>query len=218
MFDLYSSVRPNGHKVVILLEELGLPYRFRPVDLSKDEQKTPEFLALNPNGKVPVLVDPDGAGPDKRLVLSESGAILIYLAEKAGSPLLPSHGPDRAKVIEWLMFQMSGIGPVFGRLFYFSLMAPAPHSAVEVMFRHEADRLVSVIEGRLAKNTYIAGEEYSIADIALYPWMDMCERLKIDLSFAQSMSRWRKTLSRRPGVEAGMRVASDLFETLEKED
>lgn len=207
MMKLYSAPTPNGNKVAIALEELKLPYDFVSVDLSKREQKTPDFLAMNPNGKIPVLLDPEG-DQGQPLAIAESGAILIYLAEKTRSDLLPAEGAARSKVLEWLMFQMSSIGATFGQLFFLRLMAPEPNPSAEERFQAEADRLIRVMDDQLSRHTFIAGNTYSIADIALFPWMLVCERLSITLDDAPNLVRWRDTVGEREAVKRGMTVGS----------
>ncbi|CCG09187.1 glutathione S-transferase family protein [Pararhodospirillum photometricum] len=199
MIDLYTSPTPNGRKVSILLEELGLPYTVHAVDLAKGEQRAEAFLALNTNGKIPVIVD----GP---VVLAESGAILVYLAEKTGSPLLPTDPVGRAAVWQSLMFQMSGLGPTWGQVYYFSMRAPEPNPAALERFLTEANRQTDVLEAHLSRTPWVAGEHYTIADIAFYPWIVLADRLGIPLETRPALRRWRDTLTARPAVTAGMAV------------
>jgi GST-like protein len=168
---LYSLPTPNGVKVSILLEETGLPYEAHRVDFDRDEQKSPEFLTLNPNGKIPVIVDPAGPG-GRPLTLFESGAILVYLAEKTGQ-FLPRDSAGRYETLQWLMFQMAGIGPMFGQVGYFHKFAGREFEDKRPRDRYvaEARRLLGVLDGRLASRRWILGDEYTIADIAVFPWV-----------------------------------------------
>src|SRR5471030_1714292 len=168
---LYSLPTPNGVKVSIMLEEIGLPYEAHLIDIGKNETWTPEFLALNPNGKIPAILDPNG--PDGRpLALFESGAILIYLADKTGK-FIPQDAAGRYETIQWLMFQMGGIGPMFGQLGFFHKFAGKEFADKRPRDRYvaEAKRLLAVLEGRLATRTWIMGDAYTIADIATFPWV-----------------------------------------------
>ncbi|GEO80370.1 glutathione S-transferase family protein [Pararhodospirillum oryzae] len=201
MIDFHTAPTPNGRKVSILLEELALPYQVHTVNLSKGEQKAPGFLALNANGKIPVIVDSEGP-----VVLAESGAILIYLAEKTGSALLPATGAARAQVFQWLMFQISGLGATFGRVFYFRSRLPEPQPVGLAHFETEAQRLLDVMETQLAAHPWLGGDTYSIADIATYPWMAPHEKLGIPLGERPAVRRWMDTMAQRPAVIAGMAV------------
>ena len=168
---LYSLPTPNGVKVSIMLEETGLPYEVHLVDFNKDDQKTPEFLSLNPNGKIPAIIDPNGPG-GKPLGLFESGAILIYLAEKTGQ-LMPHDAAGRYQTIQWLMFQMSGIGPMFGQVGFFNKFAGKDYEDKRPRDRYvaESKRLLGVLDRRLADRAWIMGDTYSIADVATFPWV-----------------------------------------------
>ncbi len=173
MIDLYTWPTPNGHKASIMLEECGLEYRVRPVDIANGEQFAPEYEAINPNGKIPAIVDHDGPG-DGPFAVFESGAILIYLAEKTGR-LLSAEPRPRSQAIQWLMFQVGGIGPMFGQAQHFRRFAPQPLAYAIERYSKEAARLYGVLEKRLAISEFLAGEEYSIADIASYPWVKRAE-------------------------------------------
>ena len=201
MIDFYTWGTPNGRKVSILLEETGLPYRVHPVDISQGQQHDPAYLAINPNGKIPALVDSDGPG-DKPITVFESGAIMIYLAEKTGT-FLPAEA--RYEVLQWLLWQMGGFGPILGQTHYFRRMAKeqVPH-AIE-RFTAETRRLYGVLERRLAEAEYVAGP-YSIADMALYPWATRHEWQMIDLADFPHVKRWYDALSARPAVQKGMAV------------
>jgi GST-like protein len=205
MIELYTWSTPNGRKVSIMLEELGLPYDVHPVNIGKGDQFKPEFVALNPNSKIPAIVDPDGPG-GRRLAIFESGAILIYLAEKTGR-LMPSEPVARLEALEWLMFQMGGVGPMFGQAHHFLRAAPEPVPYAIERYTKEAGRLYGVLDGRLAKTPYLAGE-YSIADIATYPWVARHEWHKVDLADHPNVARWYEAIGRRPAVQRGMAVPS----------
>ncbi len=204
MIVLYTWSTPNGRKVSILLEELGLPYEVRPVDITQRAQFAPEFLALNPNGKIPVIVDPEG--PDGLpIVVFESGAILIYLAEKAGR-LLPRDLRSRTEVMQWLMFQMGGVGPMLGQAHHFLKFAPEPVPYAVERYRNEARRLYGVLERHLASRDWVAGDDYSIADIAIYPWIARHEWQQITLDDFPVVKAWFERVGARPAVQLGMRV------------
>ncbi|MCB1889497.1 MAG: glutathione S-transferase N-terminal domain-containing protein [Rhodocyclaceae bacterium] len=204
MIVLYTWSTPNGRKVSILLEELGLPYEVRPIDITQRAQFAPEFLALNPNGKIPVIVDPDG--PDGRpIVIFESGAILVYLADKAGR-LLPRDVRSRTEVMQWLMFQMGGIGPMLGQAHHFLKFAPEPVPYAVERYRNEARRLYGVLERHLASRDWIASDDYSIADIATYPWIARHPWQQIDLDDFPAVKAWYERVGARPAVQRGMAV------------
>ena len=202
MVELYTWETPNGRKVSIMLEECGLPYTVHPVDLGKGEQHAPEFLALNPNNRIPVIVDSDGPGGGP-ITLFESGAILIYLAGKTGK-FLPRSTRGKYKALEWLMFQMGGVGPMFGQLHVFLKMAdPVPYALDR--YSKERYRLYGVLDRRLGEAKYLAGE-YSIADIATYPWIARHTFHKTDLTLYPNVKRWFDAISARPAVVRGMSV------------
>jgi len=202
MIELYTWQTPNGRKVSIMLEECGLPYDVHPVNLGKGEQHAPEFTALNPNDKIPVIIDSDG--PDGLpITLMESGAILIYLAGKTGK-FLPQSTRGKYKALEWLMFQMGHVGPMFGQLHvYLKLADPVPYSLER--YSKERYRLYGVLDRRLGEAEYLAGE-YSIADIATYPWVARHTFHKTDLTQYPNVKRWFDILSARPAVARGMAV------------
>ncbi len=202
MIQLYTWDTPNGKKVSIMLEEVGLPYEVHPVNLRQGEQMKPEYLAINPNNKIPAIIDTDGPG-GKPFTLFESGAILMYLAEKTGK-LWPQDMRKRYEVIQWLMFQMGGVGPMFGQAnFFFRLQEKVPY-AIE-RFRKEALRLYGVMDKELGQREYLAGE-YSIADIATYPWVWRHEVHQVKLEEFPNVKRWFDALSARPAVKRGMEV------------
>ena len=205
MIDLYTWSTPNGRKVSIMLEETALPYRVHKVDISKGDQFKPEFVTINPNSKIPAIVDGDGPG-GKPLTLFESGAILIYLGEKTGK-LLPKDPVTRYVVLEWLMFQMGGVGPMFGQVHHFLRAAPEPVPYAIERYGKETRRLYGVLDARLGKAAFLAGE-YSIADIATFPWVARHEWHKVALGDFPNVERWYRTIGARPAVTRGMQVPS----------
>jgi GSH-dependent disulfide-bond oxidoreductase len=203
MIDLYTWSTPNGRKVSIMLEEAHLSYAVHKIDITRGDQFKPEFLALSPNNKIPAILDPEG--PDGRpIALFESGAILIYLAEKSGA-LLPQVPRARYEVLQWLMFQMGGVGPFFGQTHHFLRFAPEPVPYAIERYSKETARLYGVLEQRLQRVEYLAGT-YSIADIATFPWVARHEWQKIDLGAYPHVQRWFDGIKRRPAVERGMAV------------
>lgn len=202
MIDLYMFPTPNGKKIPIALEELELPYTPRFVDITQGEQFKPEFLAISPNNKIPAIVDHDVPGG---LKVFESGAILFYLAEKTGR-LMPADAAGRAEVMQWLMFQMSGFGPMFGQLNYFARMAPQRVPAAIERFQNECKRLIGVLDRHLSTHDYVA-REYSIADIALYPWAAAARQMGPEFfSSASGILQWLERMGQRPAVQRGMKV------------
>lgn len=206
MIDLYTWRTPNGRKVSVMLEEVELPYAAHPVDIGKDEQFAPDFLAISPNNKIPAIVDRDGPGGGPYSVF-ESGAILLYLSEKAGGRFLPRDARPRYDVMQWLMFQMGGVGPMFGQAHHFIRAKEAVPYAIE-RYRNEAKRLYGVMEKRLSAHEYLAGE-YSVADIATYPWVGRHEMHQVDLADFPQVKRWFDAISARPAVQRGMKVPAD---------
>ena len=203
MIDLYTWSTPNGRKISIMLEECGLPYRVHPVNIGKGEQFTPEFLAINPNNRIPAIVDPDG--PDgKALPLFESGAILIYLAEKTGR-FMPRAPRARYIALQWLMFQMGNVGPMFGQAHHFIRNAKEQVPYGIKRYSDETRRLYGVMQKRLSEAAYLA-DEYSIADIATYPWVARHEWHKVDLADFPAVKRWFDAIGARPAVPKGMAV------------
>lgn len=205
MITLYTAGTPNGRKVSIMLEETGLPYEVERIDIGKGDQFTPEFLAVNPNNKIPAIIDADGPG-GAPLTLFESGAILIYLADKAASPLLPAEPRARYTVIQWLMFQMGGVGPMLGQCHHFRRFAPEQVPYAIDRYGKETQRLYGVMDGQLGKHEFLAGDAYSIADIATFPWVDRHEWQGIDLDDYPNVARWYDALAERPAVARGMAV------------
>jgi GST-like protein len=203
MIDLYTWATPNGRKVSIMLEELGLPYRVHPIDISKDDQFKPDFVAINPNSKIPAIVDSDG--PDgKPITVFESGAILIWLAEKTGK-LMPRDPRGRSEALQWLMFQMGGVGPMFGQAHHFRRFAPEPVPYAIERYTKETARLYGVLDRRLKEAEYLAGS-YSIADIATYPWVARHEWQGVSLEEFEGVKRWFAAIGAREAVQRGMAV------------
>lgn len=202
--EVWTWPTPNGHKVHIALEELGLPYRVVPVNIGAGEQFAPEFLAITPNHRIPAIVDPDGPG-GQRIALFESGAILMYLAEKTGK-LIPADPAGRYACLQWLMFQMGGVGPMFGQYGHFHAYAPEQIPYAKDRYAKEVGRLHRVLEKRLSEAEYLAGDEYSIADIATFPWIRNPARRAIDLTEFPAVKRWHDAIAMRPAVIRGVEV------------
>jgi GSH-dependent disulfide-bond oxidoreductase len=203
MIELYTWSTPNGRKVSIMLEELGLAYSVHPINIGKDEQFTPEFIAISPNSKIPAIVDGDGTDGNA-LSLMESGAILIYLSDKTGK-LMPASARNRYVALQWLMFQMGGVGPMFGQVHHFLRAAPESVPYAIERYTKETRRLYGVLDARLKNEEYLAGE-YSIADIATYPWVARYEWHKTRLDDFPNVKRWFTAISERPAVQRGMKV------------
>ncbi len=210
MITLYGMGSPNVVKVYIALEELGLPYKVAPVDVFTGQQFGADFLKLNPNAKVPVIVDPDGPG-GKPYTCFESGAILLYLAEKTGK-LLPSDTAGKYDAIQWLMTQMSTVGPMFGQMVHFIRFAPAGNDYSKSRYITQATRVTEVIDHRLAANAYLAGSEYSIADIATHPWLRNIPMLMGAEAMAKfpNVSRWVAEIDARPAVQAALAKVAEV--------
>jgi GSH-dependent disulfide-bond oxidoreductase len=202
MIQLYTWATPNGKKVSVMLEEVELSYEVHPINIAKGDQLKPEYLAINPNNKIPAIIDTDGPG-GKPLKLFESGAILMYLAEKTGK-FLPQEMAKRYEVIQWLMFQMGGVGPMFGQANYFYRLEEKVPFAIERYYK-EAIRLYKVLEQTLGQRDYLAGD-YSIADIATYPWVGRHDGHNVKLEEFPNVKRWFETISQRPAVKRGMAV------------
>ena len=205
MIDLYTWTTPNGRKVSIMLEELGLPYRTHAINIGKGDQFKPDYVKINPNAKIPAIVDPDG--PDgKPVAMMESGAILIYLAGKTGK-LLPESVRGRYDALQWLMFQMGGVGPFFGQVHHFLRSAKQAVPYAIERYVKETRRLYGVLNDHLENHEFLA-DEYSIADVATYPWTARYEWHKTRLEDFPHVKRWFDTLSARPAVQKGMKVPS----------
>ena len=198
MITLHTAATPNGHKVSIALEELGLPYQLRVVDLAAGEQKRAEFLALNPNGRIPVIVD-HAAGD---FVVFESGAILVYLAEKTGQ-LMPSDAKGRSRVMQWLMFQMGGVGPMMGQANVFYRYFPQKIQPAIDRYQAEGRRLFEVLDGHLAQHEWLAGD-YSIADIANWAWVRTHRWSGVEMDDLPHLKRWRDAIRQRPAAQRGI--------------
>lgn len=204
MIDLYYAATPNGHKITLFLEESGLPYQLHPVDIAAGEQFAPAFLAISPNNKIPAIVDRqplDGGAP---LSLFESGAILLYLAEKSGR-FLSAELRARATTLQWLFWQVGGFGPMLGQNHHFNHYAPQPVPYAIERYQVETCRLYAVLETQLRQHTYVAGADYSIADMAIYPWVAAYARQRIDLADYPAVSRWFHAIQARPATQRAYR-------------
>ncbi len=204
MIEVYSWATPNGHKVHIMLEECGLPYRAHAVDIGAGDQFAPEFLKISPNNKIPAIVDPNG--PDGTPIsLFESGAILMYLAGKTGR-FMPETTRGRYEMLEWLMFQMGGVGPMLGQAHHFRIYAPEKIGYAIDRYTNEAKRLYGVMNRRLAQSKYMAGPEYTIADIAIFPWLRSWKNQGIDWNDFPHLKGWFDEIAARPAVQRGVEV------------
>jgi GST-like protein len=202
MIDLYALTSPNVQKIFIALEELELPYNTKLVDVWKGDQFSPEFLKINPNGKVPAIVDHDGPG-GKPYTVVESGAILLYLADKTGT-FLPKDTRKRFDVIQWMMIQMTGVGPMFGQWTHFKLMAPKGNDYSVSRYATEVKRLFDLLEKRLGEVPYLGGDEYSIADIATFPWTRNHDAQGVKWEDNPNLARWFNAISARPAVKRAL--------------
>ena len=207
MIDLYTWPTPNGHKIHIMLEETGLEYRVHPIDIGAGDQFKPEFLAISPNNKIPAMVDQRGPG-GKPFALAESGAMLFYLASKTGR-FLPADMRDRWQVMQWVMFQMGHIGPMLGQAHHFLQYAPEKIEYAMNRYRNEANRLYGVVDKRLEENEWIAGNEYSIADMSIMPWLRFPERQGVDIDDYPNLKNWRDRIAGRPAVKKALEVLAD---------
>jgi GST-like protein len=207
MIDLYSWATPNGHKVHIMLEECSLPYTVHAIDIGAGDQFKPEFLKISPNNKMPAIVDQDGPG-GKPMSMFESGAILLYLASKTGK-FLPEDIRKRWSTLQWLMFQMGGVGPMLGQTHHFRNYAKDKIQYAIDRYTNEANRIYGVIDRRLAESRYIACDEYSIADIAIWPWTRTPQNQGVDKAQYPHFSRWFDEIAERPAVQRGVLVLAD---------
>jgi len=208
MIEVYSWATPNGHKVHVMLEECGLEYRAIPVNIGAGDQFAPEFLAISPNNKIPAIVDPDG--PDGQPIsLFESGAILLYLAAKTGR-FLPTDLRARYRVLEWLMFQMGSVGPMLGQTHHFRLYAPEKLPYAIARYSNEAKRIYGVLDKRLDGREWVASDDYSIADIAIFPWLRSWQNQGIDWADFPHLKRWFDRVAARPAVQRGVEVLASL--------
>ncbi len=216
MIDVYSWATPNGHKVHIMLEECGLQlgrdWRVHPINIGAGDQFRPEFLKISPNNKIPAIVDDQG--PDgKPISLFESGAILLYLASKTGK-FLPRTDRQKFEVLQWLMFQMGGVGPMLGQTHHFRIYAPEKIEYAVKRYTNEAKRLYGVMDKQLATHRYIAGDEYTIADIAIFPWLRSWQNQGVDWADYPYLKKWFDEISVRPAVMRGVQVLADLRKPL----
>jgi len=202
MIDLYTWHTPNGRKVSIMLEEIGFDYKVFPINIAKDEQFQPHFLEVSPNNRIPAIIDKD----NNDFSLFESGAILMYLAEKSGKLINKSNSDEYFRTIEWLMWQMGGVGPMFGQVHHFVKYNKGKSDYAEERYSKEARRLYGVMDKRLNNNQYISGKEYSIADISIWPWTARFDWQEIDLNEFPNVARWYKEMIDRPAVQKGWLV------------
>lgn len=214
MLDLYYWPTPNGHKIILLLEELaecgaGLAYRIRPLDIGAGAQFQPAFLAISPNNRIPVLVDHAPAEGEAPLSVFESGAILLYLAEKSGH-FLPTSLRERTAALEWLFWQVGGLGPMTGQYGHFHVYAPEAIPYAQQRYRNEALRLLGVLERRLAGRAFLAGEDYSIADMAAYPWINAYDKAPLDLTPFPELRRWHADIASRPATRRAYALAAGI--------
>ena len=215
MIDVYSWATPNGHKVHIMLEETGLEYKAHAINIGAGDQFTPEFLAISPNNKIPAIVDSDGpkSADGKPFSLFESGAILIYLAEKTGQ-FLPADPAGRYATLQWLMFQMGSIGPMLGQTHHFRVYAPQPIEYAINRYTNETRRLYGVMDTQLGKTAYLAGNDYTIADIASFPWTRSWKNQGIELDDFPNVKRWHEAIAARPAVIRGVEVLTSMRKEL----
>ncbi len=208
MIDLYTWPTPNGHKIHIALEEMGLAYTVHPVNIRTGEQFQPAFLAISPNNRIPAMVDSDG--PDGQpITLFESGAMLIYLASKSGK-LMPATDRDRYTMLQWLMWQMGGVGPMFGQANHFRAYAKEPQPYPIERYTNESNRLTRVLDKRLSEAPYVGGKEYTIADIAIFPWMRGSEKRGVNIDEYPNVKRWFDAIDARPAVKRALQVLADV--------
>ena len=212
MIEVYSWATPNGHKIHIMLEECGLPYRAHPVNIGAGDQFKPEFLKISPNNKIPAIVDSEG--PDGQPIsMFESGAILIYLASKTGL-FLPASDRGKYEMLEWLMFQMGGVGPMLGQAHHFRIYAPEKIEYAINRYTNEAKRLYGVMDKQLATRPFIAGDRYTIADIAIFPWLRSWRNQGIDWTNYPNLKKWFDAIAARPAVQRGVAVMTALRQPL----
>jgi GST-like protein len=208
MIEVWTWPTPNGHKVHIALEELGLPYKVIPINIGKGEQFKPEFLAITPNHRIPAIVDPDGPG-GKPFTLFESAAIMMYLSEKCGGVLIPKDPVGKYRCLEWMMFQMGGVGPMFGQYNHFASYAVEKIPYAIERYGNEVNRLHRVLDRRLSEAEWLAGTEYSMADIITFPWIRNPDRRGIDLATYPNVKRWHDAVAARPAVQRGVQVLAE---------
>lgn len=209
MIDLYYWPTPNGHKITLMLEETGLDYRIVPVDIGAGDQFRPEFLAISPNNKMPAIVDHAPADGGAPLSVFESGAILLYLAEKTGR-FLPGEPRARISTLEWLFWQMAGLGPMTGQYGHFHVYAPEPIDYARQRYANEARRLLGVLDARLQQVEFLSGGQYGIADMACYPWIDVYDKAPIDRSGLHALARWHRAIAERPATARAYAQAEQI--------
>jgi GST-like protein len=215
MIEVFSWPTPNGHKVHVMLEECGLPYRVTAVNIGAGDQFKPDFLAISPNNKIPAITDPEG--PDgKPISLFESGAILLYLAAKTGK-FLPATDREKFEVLQWVMFQMGGVGPMLGQAHHFRMYAPEKIQYAIDRYSNEAKRLYGVIDKRLSQSRFLGGQDYSIADIATFPWLRSWENQGVTLSDYPHLEKWFNAIDARPAVQRGVKVLAELRKPIRDE-
>lgn len=207
MIELHTWPTPNGHKIHIMLEETGLPYQVHAVNIRTGDQFKPEFLAISPNNRIPAMVDPDGPG-GKPISLMESGAILLYLASKTGK-FLPSDIAQRWQCTQWLMWQMGGVGPMFGQANHFRRYAKDKIEYAIERYTNEANRLTGVLDKQLGKTRFVSCDEYTIADMAIFPWMRNAESRGIDMAQYPKVQHWFDSIAARPPVQRALKVLED---------
>ena len=217
MIDLLTAPTPNGWKISIMMEECGLPYRVRPINIGRGEQFQPAFLAVSPNNRIPAIIDHAPADGGEPVSVSETGAILVYLAEKTGK-FLPADVRGRKAVLEWLFWQVGGLGPMLGQHGHFKLYAPDRIAYATERYRAETLRLYGVLDRQLARHAYVAGGEYSIADMACFPWIQTYKAQEIDLEGFQALKRWYDLLKQRPGLRRGMDVGREQINRRPQDD
>lgn len=213
MIDVYYWPTPNGHKITIALEEMGLPYAIKPINIGKGDQFKPEFLAFSPNNRIPAIIDHDTPDGEPQSIF-ESGAILLYLAEKTGQ-FMPADARGKYKVYKWLMWQMGGFGPMLGQAHHFNFYAKQKLPYAMDRYSTESNRLYRVLDQQLADHEFVAGD-YSIADMAIFPWTRTYERQGVDITDYPHVVRWRELMSTRPAVKTGYFVGKKLREDLSK--
>jgi GST-like protein len=208
MIELLTAPTPNGWKITVMLEECGLPYDVKWINIGRGEQFAPEFLAVSPNNRIPAIVDHAPADGGAPISVFETGAILVYLAEKAGQ-FLPAEVRGRKAVLEWLFWQVGGLGPMLGQHGHFKLYAPDRIAYATERYRNETLRLYGVLDRQLAHNEHVAGADYSIADMACFPWIQTYRAQEIDLAAFTNLNRWYEQVKQRPGLRRGMEVGRD---------
>ena len=209
MIDLHYWPTPNGHKVTLFLEEAGLPYRLVPVDIGKGAQFAPDFLAISPNNRMPAIVDHAPADLGEAISVFESGAILLYLAEKTGR-FLPRDLRGRVATLEWLFWQMGGLGPMSGQYGHFNVYAPEKIPYAIERYTREVQRLLGVLDGRLAGRAFIAGDDYTIADMAAYPWINAYDSAPIDMEPFPEVRRWQAAIAARPATQRAYALSKQV--------